>query len=141
MDFSTTIRKKIVLFDIDWVLAKMREDYSFTHDGSEDVIHINKLLLSLLSLHSKETMVEVVLLTWREESTREVTVNWLSRYGIEYSKLIMKLTPKWNNAAFKSETIRSLSFESDILLVVDDNPAVLDICKSMRIPFCLFFNN
>lgn len=134
-------KEKIIIFDIDWVLAKMKEDFNYTHDGTEEVISINRTILALFKLHENETMIKTFLVTWRNKD--EVTEDWLSKNWFSYNEIVYNsyTSNKPKNHIVKEEVFKKLMYSYDIVAVIDDNPNVAEVCSKMRIPCFLYSNN
>lgn len=70
---------------------------------------------------------EVVILTAREERdrSREDTVEWLNRKGIQYNRLIMRdFKDGRSSSDVKREKLKEIKKEYQILFAVDDSPEI-----------------
>ncbi len=69
----------------------------------------------------------VVYLTGRNESYRVVTQDWLERHGFPEGLLVMRPDRDRRPARlFKPQALRRIAVRREVLLVVDDDPAVVD---------------
>jgi hypothetical protein len=83
----------------------------------------------------KRDGVEVILLTGRPESVREVTIEWLKKYEIQYDQLIMR---SWEDNFLKAPIYKKKMYEShiksDVICAYDDDQRVIDMWIELRIP-------
>jgi hypothetical protein len=88
-----------------------------------------------LAKHYKKSGVEVILLTGRPESVREVTNEWLAKYGVEYDQLIMR---SWEDNFLKAPIYKKKMYEKYIQLNVicayDDDERIIDMWIELKIP-------
>jgi hypothetical protein len=88
-----------------------------------------------LAKHYKNSGVEVILLTGRPESVREVTNEWLEKYGVEYDKLIMR---SWEDNFLKAAIYKKKMYEthihSDVICAYDDDQTIIDMWSDLGIP-------
>lgn len=69
----------------------------------------------------------VVYLTGRNESYRAVTQSWLEHHGFPAGRLVMRPDRDRRPARlFKPQALRGIAVRREVLLVVDDDPAVVD---------------
>lgn len=130
------MRKKCVIFDIDWVIAILKMDWKYTHDGTEEINTTINMLIWIINLHKKETMWETIILTWRNENERELTESWLAKYWVEYDWIRMRETSDRSpNATYKENELKELRYSYDIQFLVDDNWNMGEVCKWLHIPF------
>lgn len=125
----------IVVFDIDGVLADATHrqhhltgrpkdwDAFFAEVSGDPLLPSGRSLLGQLREGH-----EVVLLSGRPERTRLDTEAWLARHGIEFSRLVLRADDDHRPAArLKGELIRQVGSPGEILVVVDDDPSVVDL--------------
>lgn len=91
------------IFDIDGTLAKMswRSPYDMSM-VSEDSLHIDVAwLLRELAVNNR-----IIICSWREDSCRQDTIDWLEKYEVKYDELFMrKEGDKRNDAIIKYEIL------------------------------------
>jgi hypothetical protein len=73
----------------------------------------------------------IVVLTGRPEAYREATVDQLRRHGFSFDRLYMRRShDKRSNAVMKLDYfVNEICYEFDPYLVIDDNPAVIEMWK------------
>jgi len=85
--------------------------------------------------HYKKRGVEVILLTGRPESVREVTNEWLAKYGVEYDQLIMR---SWEDNFLKAPIYKKKMYEkyiqSNVICAYDDDEKIIDMWVELKIP-------
>lgn len=85
--------------------------------------------------HYKKSGVEVILLTGRPESVREVTNEWLVKYGVEYDQLIMR---SWEDNFLKAPIYKKKMYEkyiqSNVICAYDDDEKIIDMWIELKIP-------
>lgn len=91
------------IFDIDGTLAKM--EGRSPYDGSrvwEDTLHVDVAgILRELSVNNR-----IIICSWREDTCRDATIEWLTKYDIPYDELFMrKEGDKRNDAIIKYEIL------------------------------------
>ena len=74
--------KKVLAVDIDGVLTIETEGHDY-EKRSPNLIVIE--LINLLSNHYK-----IILYTARFEQDRQITINWLAKYGVKYDNIILE---------------------------------------------------
>ena len=127
-----------VIFDIDGTIAdnshrqhhlqKHPKDWeAFNAAMVDDVPHLAMAqLLAILHNHFP-----IILCTGRQDCDREVTMDWLEKYGIPYTELHMRTTND-----FRSDNVVKLELLHTILacgwrplFVVDDRKSVVDMWR------------
>lgn len=91
------------IFDIDGTLAKM--EWRSPYDGSrvgEDTLHVDVAgILRELSSNNR-----IIICSWREDTCRQATIDWLDKYKVKYDELFMrKEGDKRNDAIIKYEML------------------------------------
>ena len=88
-----------------------------------------------LAKQYKNNGVEVILLTGRPESVREVTIEWLKKYDIQYDQLIMR---SWEDNFLKAPIYKKKMYEtyiqSDVFCAYDDDEHIIDMWIDLNIP-------
>jgi hypothetical protein len=88
-----------------------------------------------LSKYYKKSGVEVILLTGRPESVREVTNEWLAKYGVEYDQLIMR---SWEDNFLKAPIYKKKMYkkyiQSNVICAYDDDERIIDMWIELKIP-------
>lgn len=91
------------IFDIDWTLAKMewRSPYDMSRIGEDSVNIPVAWILRELAVNNR-----IIICSWREDSCREATVEWLDKHEIKYDLLLMRRAwDKRNDAIIKYELL------------------------------------
>ena len=124
----------IAVFDIDGVLAdasnrqhhveRRPKDWdAFFAEVGEDP-HIEHGLARLREVGEQH---EVVLLSGRPESTRADTESWLAARGVVAARLVLRAERDHRPAAdLKADLIRGIGTPAQVVVVVDDDPAVVE---------------
>lgn len=74
---------------------------------------------------------DVLYLTGRPERTRRLTERWLARHDLPTGPLVMRSDDDHRPARWmKREVLRRLSATRDIVSVIDDDPAVVDVLEA-----------
>lgn len=83
----------------------------------------------------KQNGFEVILLTGRPESVRDVTIEWLKKYNIEYDQLIMR---SWEDNFLKAPIYKKKMYETyikeDVFCAYDDDQRIIDMWVDLKIP-------
>jgi len=78
---------------------------------------------------------EIILLTGRPESVREVTEEWLKKYEIQYDQLIMR---SWEDNFLKAPNYKKKMYKTyikeDVFCAYDDDQRIIDMWIEMGIP-------
>ena len=93
----------------------------------------NLPMIDLAKRYKKEGF-KVVILTGRPESIRDVTEEWLKKYGIEYDALYMRLEKEHYIKApiFKKGIYQS--YLDDVFCAYDDDEEIIQMWNSLGIP-------
>jgi acid phosphatase class B len=87
-----------------------------------------------LAYSYKSRGIEVVILTGRPESVREVTELWLSRYYVQYDTLIMR---SWQDNFLKAPIFKKKMYEEkikgNIFCAYDDDEDIIQMWNSLGI--------
>ncbi len=121
---------KAYIFDIDWTLAKMNwrspYDYSKVIEDRK-----NKPVIQMLSIISEKY--KIILCSWRPDSCKKETEDWLKINWIEYNELHMRKT--WdirNDSVIKQEIYNNEIFPIyEILWVFDDRDRVVKMWRDL----------
>jgi hypothetical protein len=132
----------LAIFDIDGVLADVRHRLHYLETTPEDwdaffaAAAADPALTHGVSLaHDYAARSELLYLTGRPERTRQLTGNWLARQGLPPGKLLMRPDHDRRPAAlFKREQARALGRTREIEVLIDDDPAVVDLLTAAGIP-------
>jgi hypothetical protein len=129
----------IAVMDIDGVLADATHrqhhlhgrpkdwDSFFAAVGQDPIIERGLQRLKALSLDH-----DVVLLSGRPERTRADTVAWLGRQGISVSRLVLRVDADHRPApALKADLVAGVGSPSEVAVVIDDDPSVIDRLSAM----------
>ena len=116
------------IFDIDWTLAKM--EWRSPYDGSrvgEDTLHVDVAgILRELAINNR-----IIICSWREDSCRQATIEWVAKYEIQYDELFMrKAWDKRNDAIIKYEIlVNDIIPKYYVRGVFDDRQRVCDMWR------------
>ncbi len=87
-----------------------------------------------LAKNYKQNEFEVIILTGRPESVREVTQLWLAKYHIEYDELIMR---SWEDNFLKAPIFKKKMFEtkikSEVFCAFDDDEEIVQMWNQLGI--------
>ena len=123
------INKECIIVDIDWTLAFMdwkRSPYDYSKVGWDRANEKLKAFINTLF-----TSTNIILLSWREESCRDLTEKWLAKNSIRFDKLLMRET--WDNR--KDSVIKKEIYKKEIepnyntTAVFDDRQQVVDMWR------------
>jgi FMN phosphatase YigB (HAD superfamily) len=74
---------------------------------------------------------DVIYLTGRPERNRRLTEGWLRRHGLPTQPLLMREDDDYRPARWmKREVLRTLAATRDIVSVLDDDPAVVQVLEA-----------
>jgi hypothetical protein len=131
----TELAQPIAVFDVDGVVADVRhrlhhiagrpKDWGrfFAGADRDPALHTG---VALALRYARDH--RLVWLTGRPERLRGVTERWLARHGLPAGQLLMRPAGDRRPAReFKSEQLVRLSRQGEIAVVVDDDPAVVDL--------------
>lgn len=134
--------RPLAIFDIDGVVADVRHrlhhlesrpkgwDEFFAAAANDPPLAEGVALAHQYAVHD-----EVLYLTGRPERTRELTWSWLAAQGLPPGRLLMRPDrDRRPAAAFKREQIRTLSHSRQLDVVIDDDPAVVDLLRREGVP-------
>lgn len=129
-----------IVFDIDGVLANnmhrfgpIQEAYENGTPPNWDVYmstaHLDEPIAAgrvLIHMARWRSDVEVLLLTGRMDTEREITMTWLTKHGFgPYQRLIMRKEGD-SYHEFKVDKVRELSADYRIQLIIDDDMHICD---------------
>lgn len=120
------------IFDIDGTLAKM--EWRSPYDGSrvsEDTLHIDVAwILRELAINNR-----IIICSWREDTCRQATIEWLKKYDVYYDELFMrKAWDKRNDAIIKYEIlVNDIIPKYYVRGVFDDRQRVVDMYRQCGI--------
>lgn len=120
------------IFDIDGTLAKMegRSPYDGSRVG-EDTLHVDVAgILRELAVNNR-----IIICSWREDSCRQATIEWLEKYEVKYDELFMrKEGDKRNDAIIKYEIlVNDIIPKYYVRWVFDDRQRVVDMYRQCGI--------
>lgn len=125
----------VYIFDIDGTLALMngRTAYQF------DKVYTDKPNTPVVDLlcHLSED-VQIILMSGREESARELTQAWLSKQSIPYTKLIMRKSKDFRGDEIVKKELyeEHIKDKYNVLGVFDDRPKVCDMWQDLGLLCC-----
>lgn len=135
-----------VIIDIDNTLSiatdrfKMAEkengktDWDYVHSPENLIKDKPNLPMVDLAKNYKENNFEVIVLTGRPESTRNVTKEWLQKYNIPYDKLYMR---SWEDNFLKAPDFKRKIYETEIkdgvFCAYDDDQRIIDVWSDLGI--------
>lgn len=124
----------VILCDIDGTLAKMKNRRPFEWekvDQDDMVVHIAQLLNRL-----SKTGIKIILLSGRDSVCRDLTINWLNKYYIQYDELYMR--PKddmRDDREIKEEIYREKILGNyNVELILDDRPKMVRHWMKLGLP-------
>lgn len=126
------MKPKAIVFDLDWTLCELWDSANpYNHDGEEIIIQ----WMYTLWVWSRFTCDTRIILTGRKRKDYwKTTEEWLKNNSFCYSELIMQ---EWNTAEknhiYKEKELVKLQERYDIIAMVDDNEAMIPVCKKLWI--------
>lgn len=124
-----------VIFDIDGTLAYAKYRRIFDEDkvDTDEVIEPVKFINNLLLYYKQEFNLNIIILSGRQDSCREKTLDWLGKNGIVWDKLYMrKAGDSRKDTIIKKELYEEyIKGKYNVKFVIDDRPAVLDTWVSL----------
>ena len=147
MDFTTDYRNNnIVIFDLDGTLAnidkrrtlatkngKMNWNVFFNPDNI-DLDTPNQAVINMANiLYSQDYIIYI--LSGRSDKTHQATIDWLSKYNVDYDLLIMR--PQ--NQLYKKDSDLKQSWldtigKDRVSMVFDDRDQVVDMWRQNGLP-------
>jgi acid phosphatase class B len=135
-----------VIIDIDNTLCISNERFALAKKENGkidwDIAHMVELIekdkpnhpmIDLAKKYKKDGF-EVIILTGRPDSVRDITKEWLDKYGIEYDQLIMR---NWENNFLKAPIYKKKMYEtiikSDVFCAYDDEEEIIQMWNSLGI--------
>ena len=135
-----------VIIDIDNTLCISNERFALAkkENGKTDwdIAHRVELIekdkpnypmIDLAKKYKKDGF-EIIVLTGRPDSVRQVTKEWLEKYGVEYDQLIMR---NWENNFLKAPIYKKKMYEtiikSDAFCAYDDEEEIIQMWNSLGI--------
>lgn len=101
----------------------------------DDPILGTRALVGLLA-----EVVEVVILTGRNEGAREATEAWLARWAIRCDRLVMRPEHEDRLHSWKADMLDALGEEYDVVLAIDDMPQGIEAAADSGIVGVLVAN-
>lgn len=124
-------KQDIVIFDIDWTLAKnvSRSPYDMTRVGEDEVYNDIANLLTIISRQYK-----IIFVSGRDDSCAEATIEWLKKhitffYGCDASIHMRKEWDKRSDAIIKYEILKELNKTFNIRYIFDDRDRVVKMAR------------
>lgn len=136
--------KKIAVFDVDGTLAEVRHLQDLldpTVGGSKDWEGFYSqaglapvIAETVAAWHNLPADVERVVLTARSEARRVLTMFWLERNGLEFSRLLMRpvADPRRSHEA-KRQMMAALLEEGEVVGAWEDDPGVMEVYRSQGV--------
>ena len=142
----TELPRGIAVFDIDGVLADVRhrlhhverkpKDWDSFFASMDDDTPLEDGVA--LAQRNADEGHRIAYLTGRNESYRELTLAWLRRHGLPDGRLVMRRNDDRRPArVFKPQALSRLAREGEIVVVVDDDRAVVDVLRHEGWPVLL----
>jgi len=135
-----------VIIDIDNTLSNANDrfklaekeigqtDWDFVHAPENLIKDKPNLPMIELAKNYKENGFEVIILTGRPESTRNITKEWLQKYNIPYDKLYMR---SWEDNFLKAPIFKRKIYETEIkenvFCAYDDDQRIIDVWVDLGI--------
>lgn len=124
---------KAVVFDIDGTLAHMgnRGPYDMEKVDMDD---LNPFVAEQVAFHRNAGR-QIIIVSGRDESSRELTEFWLDFHGVKFDKLIMRQ----NDDSRRDSVVKREIYENEIkdkynvLCVYDDRIQVLDVWHKLGV--------
>jgi FMN phosphatase YigB (HAD superfamily) len=134
------------IFDIDGTLADCRHRLHHILEGEKDwpafdagipddpAIHNMVYLAQILD----EAGITIILLTGRNERTRQATEEWLHKYGICYQTMLMRGYDDFRPASIiKVELLEEYNIEpSEVISIFEDEPKTVKTLRDLGFHVC-----
>ena len=134
---------KIVIFDLDGTLADIttrrnistkdngKMDWSILQDPKNIDLDIpNQKVVDMLHMIDNTDRFQIWILSGRSDATQDATIDWLSKYGINYDHLIMR--PQKHlfmpDNDFKQMVLDDIGVDN-VDMVFDDRQQVVDMWR------------
>ena len=109
-------------------------DWDFVHKPENLIKDKPNLPMIELAKNYKQNGFEVIILTGRPESTRDITKEWLQKYNIPYDKLYMR---SWEDNFLKAPDFKRKIYETEIkenvFCAYDDDQRIIDVWVNLGI--------
>jgi hypothetical protein len=109
-------------------------DWDIVHAYENMIKDEPNLPMIELTKNYKKSGFEVIILTGRPESTKNVTKEWLQKYNIPYDKLYMR---SWEDNFLKAEVFKRKIYETEIkenvFCAYDDDQRIVDVWVELGI--------
>lgn len=123
-----------VIFDIDNTIAEKgeRNPFDWKRVGEDKLINSVVAAMDWINSIEKIHRPEIIICTGRDAICKIETVEWLKRYGLEYSKIFFReegdQRPDW---IVKEEMWRDIAIDHYITLLYDDRNAVVRRARAL----------
>lgn len=120
-----------MLADVTSLLEQCGSDWQLFHErvGDVAVVPTGRWLLDV----SRAAGYRIVLLTCRPLENEHITRNWLGRKGLHCDLLLMRHLTE-SQETFKELMLLELRRNFRIHMVVEDNPAMEEVCGRLGLP-------
>jgi predicted kinase len=127
-------KSNAIVCDIDGTLAHMngkRDPFDWNKVDRDDV---DEIIAERLRKH-KESGEKIIIVTGRDESCRDLTIEWLNFYEIPFDEIYMRpLDDRRKDSIIKKEIFNNfLKNKYNILFVYDDRDQVVNMWRSLGI--------
>ena len=134
----------LAVIDIDGVVADVRHRLHYLRGHKQwngffaGAAHDPLLVVGAALVHDLAREHDIVWLSGRPESLREVTQRWLDDHGLPTGLLLLRRAGDYRPAAqTKVELLRELAATSTVAAVVDDDPDVVAAAAAAGFPVVL----
>jgi len=136
-------RRFAVLVDLDGTLVDVysirhlvRErprNFDAFHSASSDA-PANHIVIQVVD-RLRELGFQILVLSGRPEKWRALSMDWLQKNGIPDDQLYMRAENDFRpDQVVKKEMYSALEAHFEVTLAIDDNPKVVELWRSLRIP-------
>lgn len=138
MKIIVDIDNTLSLADERFKLAKKpngKTNWNIAHDP--ELVKKDKPNISMIEISNnfKSKGYEVIILTGRPESIRQVTENWLDKNNIKYDKLYMRnKEDHFMKADLFKKKIYETYIKEDVICAFDDEQSIIDMWMNLKIP-------
>lgn len=131
-------RPKLVVFDVDGVLADVRHRLRFVESRPKDwpaffgAMSDDGPLPEGIALAHEHAAAghQIVYLTGRNETYRAVTEAWLAQQGLPAGRLVMRRDDDRRPARlFKPQALARIASGATVVAVIDDDDAVVEVLR------------
>ena len=133
---------RVAIFDVDGTLSNIDHRKHFIEGGKKDWDGFFKNMANDELIETTKQLIDltypnhdIVIVTGRPSSYRQVTEDWLKKHNVRYNALFMRgANDHRSDVIVKQEILDNFLDKSKIDMVVDDRKKILDMWRSNGLP-------